>query len=94
MYHIISFAFQFDVEETLPVKMTCAHPQVEKNGTIWNIGTNYDPKKGYSYSVIKYEKTNPTWSGKHRRRIIEYPSAARLTDWHGLREKIRADHFP
>jgi hypothetical protein len=52
------------VEEHIPVKLTTSHPQIDEDGTIWNIGTSYEPKKGYSYSVIKYQKRNPDWTGR------------------------------
>ena len=58
---------QVEIEEFLPsIKMTSAHPHKdrEKKDIIWNIGTASDPKKGYSYAVIKYEKENPDWTGK------------------------------
>ncbi len=44
--------------------MTCAHPHVDSDGVVWNVGTTHDPKRGYSYSVVKYEKTNPLWSSE------------------------------
>ena len=43
--------------------MTTSHPHVDASGTMWNVGTAYDPKKGYSYAVVKYEKADPEWSG-------------------------------
>lgn len=54
---------QVDLEEILPIKVASAHPQIDEDGTVWNIGTNFDAKTGYSYVILKFEKSNPEWSG-------------------------------
>jgi len=54
---------QIDMEEYVEIKSMTSHPLVDKNGTVWNVGTAYDGKKGaYSYVVLKMERTNARWS--------------------------------
>ena len=54
---------QVDIEEYVPVKMTTSHPIRDRDGTLWNVGTSYEEKKGYSYAIVKFEKSDPDWSG-------------------------------
>ena len=66
------FTSQCDLEEYIPVKMTSAHPHVDPDGTVWNVGTSHDPKTGYAYAIIKYQKKNPNWSGELRILCVKY----------------------
>ena len=68
--NVIFNAFQCDVEEYLPVKMLSSHPHVEPDGTVWNIGTAHDPKAGYSYAIVKFQKKNPNWTGNGKLIIL------------------------
>ncbi len=52
------------MEEFIPVKTLSSHPHVDPlDGSVWNVGTAHDPKRGYSYAVVRCQRTNPTWSG-------------------------------
>ncbi len=46
------------------MRLTAAHPHVDSDGTVWNVGTAFDHKKGYSYSIIKYQQKSPDWTGQ------------------------------
>lgn len=61
---VTSGHFQCNVEEYVPVKLMTSHPQIDDQGTVWNIGTAFESKKGYAYTILKFEKTIPDWSGQ------------------------------
>ncbi|CAB4065858.1 BCDO2 [Lepeophtheirus salmonis] len=44
---------QCELEDYLPILMATPHPQIEDDGTIWNIGTSYSKEdKSFSYTIF------------------------------------------
>ena len=35
--------------------MATSHPQIDEDGTVWNIGTAHHKKSGFVYTIFKFE---------------------------------------